>query len=101
MKNCKKKGQPSLGLGCISVMKVIPVVRGHAYSDDHWLVNCPNCGRGRQWEGYFDPEDIYRCILCGQKFRCERIVFNDGSFIAYRKNERQGMKKGKRGQERS
>lgn len=48
--------------------------------DDHWKVNCPDCGEEFEYEGFFDPEDITECT-CGCTFKTEKIVFENGDFI--------------------
>ena len=55
-------------------------VFGRAINENTWTVHCPECEQVTTYTGYFDPEDDYVCI-CGCKFRCDRIVFDDGSCI--------------------
>lgn len=56
-------------------------ISGHAVTDDHWLITCEGCGNIIETEGFFDPDDHYTCGRCGLKFKCCRIVFDDGSYI--------------------
>jgi len=56
-------------------------IEGIAYSDDYWLVECPQCGRSAEYEGYFDSSDIYKCRYCDEKFMVDRIVFENDNYI--------------------
>lgn len=54
---------------------------GHAITDDNWTCMCEDCGRIMEFEGFFDPEDECTCDRCGNRFKIERIVFDDGTII--------------------
>lgn len=61
----------------VAMMKVT----GIAITEDQWLVSCPVCGCEMEFEGFFDPEDVYECRTCNTKFICTRITFENGSYI--------------------
>uniref|UniRef100_A0A6M3M250 Uncharacterized protein n=1 Tax=viral metagenome TaxID=1070528 RepID=A0A6M3M250_9ZZZZ len=48
--------------------------------DDHWTVNCPDCGKEFEYTGYFDSGDKTECP-CGCVFTTTKIEFEDGSYI--------------------
>jgi uncharacterized protein (DUF983 family) len=53
---------------------------GTAITDDHWTVDCPDCGENFEYEGFFASEDVTECT-CGCKFRTKRIEFENGDYI--------------------
>jgi len=55
-------------------------ITGKAITDDHWMVTCPRCGRVIEYVGFFDSTDIEKCD-CGEEFKVERIMFEDGTVI--------------------
>ena len=57
-------------------------VDGHAIGDDdmNWTVECPECLKEIEYEGYFESSDLNRC-KCGCYFLTRRVYFDDGSYI--------------------
>jgi len=48
--------------------------------DDHWTVNCPDCDKEFEYEGYFDSDDITVC-KCGCKFKTTKVWINETQYI--------------------
>jgi uncharacterized protein (DUF983 family) len=48
---------------------------------DEWSVECPGCGKGMEFSGFFDPEDSYTCDHCGTEFQITRIWLNDREYF--------------------
>ncbi len=67
------------GSSCIKCS--LPQVIGHAYSEEHWKVNCPKCDYEMEYQDFFDSGELYCCELCSTTFKIERIVFDDDSYI--------------------
>lgn len=59
--------------------KIVSVV-GTAFTEDHWLVNCPNCDKEFEYNGFFDSEEITEC-KCGTNFKTSKIEFENGDYI--------------------
>ena len=47
---------------------------------DHWIVECPNCSKEFEYEGYFDRDDVTNCP-CGTKFKTKKVWINDERYI--------------------
>jgi len=48
---------------------------------DEWSVECPVCGKGMEFTGFFDPEDLYACDNCHAKFQITRLWLNDREYF--------------------
>ena len=49
--------------------------------DDHWKVECPDCGEGVEYVGFFDPDDITDCSKCDCKFKTTKVWFNVDTYM--------------------
>lgn len=49
--------------------------------DTHWIVECPNCEKSYEYEGYYDPDDKTICERCGITFITIRVEFENGSYM--------------------
>ena len=56
---------------------------GTAYSDDNWIVNCPECEKEFEYTGFFCQDDITKCSW-GTSFKTLKIEFEDGSYIEWK-----------------
>ena len=48
---------------------------------DEWSVECPECGKGMEFSGFFDPEDLYTCDNCHAEFQITRLWLNDREYF--------------------
>ena len=64
-------------------MSEVKKTSGIALNDegDEWTVNCPQCGKENQYEGFFDPDDESTCKACGTVFVTTHLNCEDGGII--------------------
>lgn len=48
--------------------------------DMHWTVNCPECGKEFEYEGYFDSSDETKC-KCGCVFTTQKVWIDEFTYI--------------------
>lgn len=63
--------------------KRLLVGEAHAINNDdmHFVIECPNCQREHEYEGWFDSYDVSTCRKCGSIFRAKKLIMGDGSII--------------------
>ena len=49
--------------------------------DDQWTAECPDCGEGVEYVGFFDPDDITDCSKCGCKFKTTKVWLDADTYI--------------------
>jgi len=47
---------------------------------EHWKVECPECGKELEYEGFFDSGEIYSCE-CNCKFQVNKLWINENEYI--------------------
>ncbi|MEO6707190.1 MAG: hypothetical protein ABIN04_15230 [Ginsengibacter sp.] len=60
----------------------IEIVEGYSIDEDdmHWTVNCPDCDKEYEYEGYFDSSDITKC-RCGCEFKTACVWVTENEYI--------------------
>ncbi len=55
--------------------------QGYIIDDDmHWLVNCPNCETEIEFTGFFDNQDVEKCIKCKCEFMVNELISNEKNY---------------------
>lgn len=48
--------------------------------DMHWTVDCPQCGKRYEYQGFFDSSDDTIC-QCGCTFKTSRVWLDESNYI--------------------
>lgn len=62
--------------------KNIKRVDGYSVGGDdmNWTVECPECQKEIEYEGYFDEDDLNKCN-CGCEFKTEKVWVDENNYI--------------------